>query len=68
MQLGSFEGIPEKIQLIVDKKAFKTPQEEIRVMENLITHAETINHREYLGKLVAEIKMYLKTIEKGNVR
>jgi len=56
--------MPEKIQLMVDKEALETLQEEIRVMESLITYAVTINHKEYLGKLVAEIKVFLKTIEK----
>ena len=60
---GRFEGMSKKIRLLVDKKAIKTIQEEIKTMEHLIIYAETINHKKYLEKLLAEIKIFLKNIE-----
>jgi len=54
----------EKVQLTVEKEALEALQEEIKVMENLIKYAEKINHKEYLEKLVAEIKVIFKGIER----
>ncbi|MHA1650139.1 MAG: hypothetical protein ACTSYB_08090 [Candidatus Helarchaeota archaeon] len=53
----------KKIRLLVDKKAIKTIQEEIKTMEHLIIYVETINHKKYLEKVLAEIKVFLKNIE-----
>lgn len=53
----------KKITIQVDEEALQILRDEVRCMETLVTYAKEIDHKENLGKLIAEVKVFLKTAE-----
>lgn len=50
----------DKITITIKKDDLELLKKELECIEVLITYAEAINHKQYLEKLAAELKNFLR--------